>query len=57
VVTLSAHGFDLALPPRSGSSVAWMDWTSAISKDMLAEWFQAFASEVLMDPVHELVRR
>src|SRR3954469_19866519 len=30
---------------------------SAVSKDMLAERFQAFASEVLMDPVHELVGR
>src|SRR4051812_30872033 len=30
---------------------------SAVSKDMLVKWFQAFASEVLMDPVHELVGR
>src|SRR3954453_24059750 len=30
---------------------------SAVSKDILAERFQAFASEVLMDPVHERVGR
>ena len=31
--------------------------TGAASKDMLVEQFQAFASEVLMHPVHELVGR
>ena len=30
---------------------------SAASADMLVQRFQAFASEVLMDPVHELVGR
>src|SRR4029079_7293554 len=30
---------------------------SAVSADMLAERFPAFAREVLMDPVHELVSR
>src|SRR3954469_9815459 len=30
---------------------------SAVSKDMLVEQFQVFASEVLVHPVHELVSR
>jgi len=30
---------------------------SAISKDMLVKRFQAFASEMLVHPVHELVGR
>src|SRR3954470_20434823 len=32
-------------------------WSSAVSKDMLVEQFQAFASEMLVHPVHELVSR
>src|SRR3954462_3270774 len=46
-------------PAASASAPAsWPDFGAiAVSKDMLVEQFQAFASEMLMDPVHELVSR
>src|ERR671910_3635150 len=43
---------------RQGYVVALCDYCpSALSKDILVERFQAFASEVLMHPVYELVSR
>src|SRR3954453_4882201 len=43
--------------PRDSPRDTPEDDPSAVSKDMLVEQFQAFASEMLMDPVHEFVGR
>src|SRR3954462_6091816 len=42
---------------RSWPRTSVLVYTSAVSKDMLVERFQAFASEVLVHPVHELIGR
>src|SRR4051812_8490393 len=51
-------------PPRPSSTLRWPSLvltvnviSSAVSKDMLVQRFQGFASEVLVHPVHELIGR